>query len=109
MDEDSGMGCSVDWHADVRRCLCCHVWSVTVADSLANRTSLPDGVFHACGIATSVTRGALSGHLMCMVLSCYIAPRYHAGRSHRPVTSLPMPYGWSEHVMRHVCLAFNTD
>jgi hypothetical protein len=57
MGEGSGMGCSVDWHADVRRCmhirLCCHVRLVTVTDSIPDRTTLHDGAFHARGTAAS--------------------------------------------------------
>jgi hypothetical protein len=79
MGEGSGTGCSVHRHADVRRimrsCSCCHVWMVTVTNTILDRTTLHDGVFHVRGTTASVTCGALHDHLMCAALPCYIAPR----------------------------------
>jgi hypothetical protein len=79
MGEGTGMGCSVGWHGDVHRSvrsrLCCHVRSVTVTDTISDRTMLHDGVFHKRHTTASVTRGALSGHLMHTALPCYSVPR----------------------------------
>jgi hypothetical protein len=64
-------------------------------DTIFDRTTPYDGAARARGSTASVTRGALSGHLMRAVLPCLSARGVATGACHKPA----MPCVWSEHAM----------